>query len=272
MFISKKESAARLESEDNLVRVLRREDSSLVPTFQPLPPSFELQPPPDEPVVPAPPSPPAEREKQDNPKLNKDVARALSSDPVIADAAMERLLSPSSSSYKGSGPKHLTDDFRAAMAVTGDLLGNNYAKNLGGVSQITVWGHQHAQNSYQNVNGVSGRPKKEPREELREKIVQGHGIVVDKCFNRLLKTLDLLDDDKLQTVKKATELSIVAKNLSGIIAHASNATQDKYVDNKEQSVHFHIMRPEQGKDDDYPTIEISPESSPDRPKDGDFSP
>lgn len=158
--------------------------------------------------------------------------------------------------YAGRGTKALHMDTRAAIGVTAGILGTTKASRL---NDVAIAGAHSYRAGYTGPRDFSN-PEKSPREELQAKIIEGHGIIVDRCFSRLLSTLDLLDDEKLGEVKRATELSQIAKNLSGVIAHATNATQDKSVEKNEQNVHFHIMRPEQALEAEYKTVEVSSES------------
>lgn len=255
MFISDEELAARLTSEANLVSRLNRGENDLAPSSFPLPPDpVSISIPLEEkgPISPATPLDPC------------SPVEILPAEEFSAES-LDRLLNPrilkNGKEYTGRGPKGLHVDEQAAIGVAAGILGTTKGSHLGDVTYAS--GHSF-KNGYEG-NHTQYDPRRGPKEELREKIIGGHGVIVDKCFNRLLATLDLLDDNKLSQVKRATELSIVAKNLSGIIASASAATQDKFVDQKEQSVHFHIMRPEPALHDDYPTINI--DSSPDLPKD-----
>jgi len=255
MFISDEELAARLTSEANLISRLNRGDVETISSSIPLPPLpvvseiFEEEMGPISPAAPLDPCSPVE---------------ILPAEEFSAES-LDKLLNPrilkNGKEYSGRGPKGLHVDEQAAIGVAAGILGTTKGSHLGDVTYAS--GHSF-RNGYEG-NHTQYDPRRGPKEELREKIIGGHGVIVDKCFNRLLATLDLLDDNKLSQVKRATELSIVAKNLSGIIASASAATQDKFVDQKEQSVHFHIMRPEPALHDDYPTINI--DSSPDLPKD-----
>jgi hypothetical protein len=245
LFISDEEYAARLRGE-----------SYLPPSPDSFPASFPL------PLLP---DISTEQEEEKGPILPPEILSPVTQEEPFSPELLDKLLNPvilsNGKVYPGRGSKGFHVDEQAGIGVTAGILGTTKSSRLAGVSISSA--HSYERGYTGPVPLVD--PSKSPKEELRNKIIEGHGIIVDKCFNRLLQTLELLDDDKLAKVQKATELSIVAKNLSGIIASASAATQDKLVDNKEQSVHFHIMRPEPALHDDYPTINI--DSSPDLPKD-----
>lgn len=157
--------------------------------------------------------------------------------------------------YAGRGTKALRDETRAAIGITAGILGTTKAARL---NDVSISGAHSYERGYTSPTDLVD-PEKKPKEALQAKIIEGHGVIVDLAFNRLLSTLNLLDDDKLAGVKRATELSQIAKNLSGVVAHATQATQDRNTEVNEKNVHFHIMRPEQAIDADYKTIEISSE-------------
>lgn len=157
--------------------------------------------------------------------------------------------------YAGRGTKALHRDTQAAIGVTAGILGTTKAGRLGDVALSQAHSYERG---YTDPTSLVN-PAKGPKEELREKIIEGHGIVVDACFQKLMKTLDVLDDEKLNSMTKPVEITLVAKNLSGIIAHATQATQEKNVELNDNNVHFHIMRPERAQESEYPIIEVNSE-------------
>jgi len=255
MLISKEESDRRLST-------FRLEigNPSVFPDSFPLPPKISpVENPEKGPISPSSEEKGPIKEEEKKTYQEKTIDQLLSDDPIKAENALARLLSDKAFSYAGSGTKALHRDTQAAIGVTASLLGTTKASRLGDVAITQAHSYERGFTGPADL----ADPTKTPKADLQNRIIEGHGIVVSKCFNRLLKTLDLLDDGKLEKVQKATDLSIIAKNLSSIVGHAASVTQDKVVDASEKSVHFHIMRPEQGSDADYPTINISPQNSPD---------
>ena len=269
MFIPESEAENRLEREENLVNRLERKGSVEVSSF--ILPGI----PSGIPDLASPensePSAPAligdenctpigitrdsrNGEKERKSYAEKTVEKLLSDDPLSIEQGFDRLIS----GYKGRGTKNLHRDVQAGIGVAADFLGTTKASRLGDVAISSAHSYERGFTSPTDLVN----PLKPPKAELQERIIQGHGIIVDKCFNRLLKTLNLLDDEKLSGVKKATELSLIAKNLSSIVNHATAVTQDKLVENNEKSVHFHIMKPPMAQEDEYPVIQISEEESP----------
>jgi len=254
MFIPEEEAVRRITSPENLVT--RRgshtsrsieEDSKFIssvlsedlPTFLPVPE--------EAPIL----SPSLEKE---HPPSHPDRSFGEISPRELSERELEKMLS-GDKPYAGRGTKALGNEVRAAIGVTAGILGTTKASRLNDVSIPAAHSYERG---YTGPNDLSN-PEKKPKEALQAKIIEGHGVVVDIAFGRLLKTLNLLDDDKLGEVKRATELSQIAKNLSGVVAHATQATQDRNTEVNEKNVHFHIMRPEQAIDADYKTIEISSE-------------
>jgi hypothetical protein len=225
MFIPKEESDRRLQSEENLVNRVSRPDSGSAAHPELLPPSIDL-----------------------------DVHELLSEETgELDEAALSKLLNVDE--YAGRGTKSLSRETQAAIGVTAGILGTTKASRMHDVAISSA--HSYERGYTGPVDLVN--PAKSPKEDLADKIIAGHGIIVDKAFGRLMKTLDLLDDDKLAGVKKASDLANIGRNLSGIIAHASQSTKDNNFDNREQSVHFHIMRPDRAEESEYKTVEISSE-------------
>lgn len=253
MFIPESEAIHRLSTEENLLVRLNRSssESALLPSDINLPPALPL----DIHQV-LDPFDGSFNGKIPELEEEKGPIDLETVDSRKARKELERLLNPSS--YPGRGTKDLSRDTQAAIGVTAGILGTTKASRLGDVAISQAHSYERG---YTDPVSLSD-PRKSPKEELRAKIIEGHGIVVDKAFSRLLKTLDLLDDNKLTEVKRATDLSVIAKNLSGVVQHATMATQDKVVENNEKSVHFHIMKPEQATDEDYPTLTINASASP----------
>lgn len=256
MFITEEEALRRLRTEENLINRVQRGDSSSPPLEEVVPPSLPL----DSDILNISEAPrEIDREvgkKESRAKARKGPIDFELASAVEAEAALDKLLN-GDKGYAGRGTKGLHRDEQAGIGVTASILGPTRASKLGDVAISSSYSYERGYTG--PVDAVD--PNKSPKEELREKIIEGHGIVVDKCFGRLLKTLDLLDDTKLGEVKRATDLSVIAKNLSGIVSHATQATQDKVVENNEKNVHFHIMRPDRAEESDYKTIEISSETS-----------
>lgn len=242
MFISDQEFISRVTSEDNLVTRRKGASGSHETSADHLPISPDLDLPSLLDTIPS---------DSGQEKSTKGERGNKTFDPTKEFRSLDKLLT----GYAGRGTKQLHRDTQAGIGVTASILGTTKAHRMGDVAISSA--HSYERGYTNPVDLV--RKDRNPKEDLLNKVIEGHGIVVDKCFNRLLMTLDLMDDGKLQTVKNPLQLSIIAKNLSGVIAHASNSTKENVLDAREQTVHFHILRPEMAQEQEYPTIEISSE-------------
>jgi hypothetical protein len=246
MFISEEEFQRRNRSEANLVNRVVREESppnespAHKEILPPPTPSFDIN---------------SILNISELPKEPEIRPRRNSSKDSF-DKTLDKLLNPQAD-YAGRGTKLLHRDAQAGIGVAAGILGDRKGAALGEVATSSA----HSYKAGYTGPVDKANPAKSPKEELQEKIIEGHGIVVDKAFGRLLKSLDLLDDAKLEKVQKASELSVIAKNLSSIVTSASHATKDHVIDSSEKSVHFHIMKPEMAQDSDYPVLEVSSEKS-----------
>lgn len=238
MFIDEEEAQRRLRTEENLLTRLPEDQRPLPDEVSPVP-NFSIE----------------DLLSISDPLTSQELPDIEKKSSELSQNRLRRLLNVDPT-YAGRGTKGLHRDTQASIGIAAGILGTSKASRLGEVARSQAVSYMHGYTGpVDNYN-----PDKSPKQELQNKIIEGHSIVVDKAFGRLLKTLDLLDDDKLTKVQKATDLSHIARNLSGIIGHAASATQD-HVDVQEKSVHFHIMRPEQAKDADYQTIEVNTEKT-----------
>jgi hypothetical protein len=239
MYIDEEEAQRRITTEENLLNRLPARDRNERNIEIPAIPTFDMD------DILAISDPLTTQEDGEEPKETR--AKEMSQN------RLQRLLRMDPS-YAGLGTKNLHRDTQAAVGVAAGILGTTKAARIGDVAISQAHSYQRGYTG--PVDLVN--PEKSPKEELQAKIIEGHGVVVDVCFKRLIKSLDLLDDEKLEKVQKATDLTQIAKNLSSIIGHAAAATQD-HVDIQEKSVHFHIMKPEMATDAEYKTIELSSE-------------
>jgi len=170
----------------------------------------------------------------------------LTQNPSRAKRVLDNLLN----GYAGRGTKALHRDVQASIGATAEILGTTKASRIG---DVAISSAQSYENGYTGpVDMVAGRNRKR---DLQDKIIEKSNVVVDIVFARLLKTLNCMDDKKIESVGKATELSLIARNLNGIIAQAT----PKEAIVQEQSVHFHVWRPEMAEEGEYPVIEVNSE-------------
>lgn len=92
-----------------------------------------------------------------------------------------------------------------------------------------------------------------PKPELTSRINKIKEELAEKAAARLDLTLDALSASKIGEIKRATNLSKVAKDMAVIL--------DKCTENKEDSskgVHFHIFVPDPVDIDRYPIVNVGP--------------
>jgi hypothetical protein len=137
---------------------------------------------------------------------------------------------------------------QAAIGETSLLVGPKIAGALFDRSLPQTMAYEGAHGHWKSMVGAeSGPPKPELVERLdafKEKLAYAAGRV-------LAKTLDNLDADKIDRMKKATNISRVAKDMAVIMDKVSKNNND------EGAVHFHIHRPEIRSVNDYNTVRIN---------------
>ena len=168
--------------------------------------------------------------------------------------AIDELLDTNNNPGRKVHIRNRTTPENASVGLSRILLGGRAVEDLFGVDPIQS---DHITRGYVSSNDrVAGRNRKE---DLLDEIYSQGQDVAKRAFNRLLKSLDLLDDDKLESVKKGTELVQIAKGLSGIIRDVT--PREESDSNGGGGVHFHIYRPEQNTDDHYETLEVGADGS-----------
>lgn len=150
--------------------------------------------------------------------------------------------------FKGTG---LTNEARAGIGITAALVGPVKAENLFDIAHSTASANKRGYNSPNEAAAEVNR-----NGDLMKKLERNRGIVIDKATAKMLKCLNLLDDEKLSGITKAVDISRVAVDMSRIVEKATPKQ-----DSGDGSVHFHIYRPPQVEEGHYPTIDVTPEPS-----------
>lgn len=167
--------------------------------------------------------------------------KAVDQDPLAA-LKFNRLLTPHTPGRK-AGIRNRTIGENGSVAVTSFILGSGKTENLFGVPPSTQSQLRHGRPSH--VSNV--------KEELLDEIYRQGRTVTNKAFNRLLASIDLLTDEKLKAISKATEVAGVAKSMSSIIRDLT----PKESEQRDPVVQFHIYAPEQVTEDAYETIDVN---------------
>jgi hypothetical protein len=246
MFISKREAAERLHDESNVFRLpdepITGETPKELPEDQDTLPGLgeEADPESEEGPIstPAHPRPAATPDK-------KEV------DPTSSFSALDHLLGPSARLIGKPKPSYRGRmDDQVAIAETSFILGPKSTGQVFGLGpeQVSAYarGSDTGGNSSSNpYNRDNPRPERLARvNAVKERLALKAGLKVKKC-------LDLLDDDKLGAMKKATTISRVAKDMAIIMEKVSDKGKGDA-----GGIHFHVHRPEIRSEKTYDVIEI----------------
>jgi len=185
-------------------------------------PTGDPGPPPLEPFAPAPPS-------MLDPEVVKHVERAL----------------------RASLPKpKLTPKEAADAVIVGQLTSRSNAAGLFNVNDDHIrLMTDHGKQGHVNLD--------QPNNNLIS-IIEGQRTKIrDLAFKRLNTVLECLDDQKIKKIEKARELAQVGSQLAII----SEKMLPKEM-SAEQTVHFHMYRPEVKKESDYEAVSVGEERVP----------
>jgi len=221
MFISETEGADRLEKSKDLWNIRDRK----VPVNNGSPIS-EV------------PSEPAEKEEEtveaseESPRIDADALKAL-----------DDILIPPSPRGRPKGQHNRSDNLRATIGVASKVLGGR------ATDQLFDAGKQMPYAYAQGKVSVGG----EVKEDLVLEVKDQQDAIRDLAFNRLVKTLGLMDDEKLEAVTDVTKLARVGRDLSSIVDKVTPKAEANT-----QSVHFHVFRPEARPEQSYEVIDLVP--------------
>ena len=166
---------------------------------------------------------------------------------VFSKLKMSKIIDSTTPGRKRNIRNRSTEE-NGSVGLSTKVLGSKATEKLFGVDpqQQNHIVHGHT-SSVDRVN------KKNQKEDLLEEIYRQSGVVTNLAFSRLLKSLDLLDEEKIGEIEDPMKLLSTARGLSGIVKDMT----PKEGEGREQSVHFHVYRPEQNQDSDYETIEVN---------------
>ncbi|RPH73992.1 hypothetical protein EHM76_04470 [bacterium] len=146
--------------------------------------------------------------------------------------------------------RHLTEREAADAVIVGQLTSHKNAGNLFGVNDDHVrLMTDHGTQSHSSID--------RPNNNLVS-IIEGQRTKIrDLAFKRLNTVLECLDEDKIKGIAKARELATVGAQLAVI----SEKMLPKEM-SADQTVHFHMYRPEVKKESDYETVAVGEERVP----------
>lgn len=137
---------------------------------------------------------------------------------------------------------------QSSIGLTSALLSERKAAALHDISPMQANNYSHGFTS--TDARVTG---KTPKQELLEKIIDKNGVVVDLCFEKLIKAVSLLDDTALlKMAAKPEKLGRLASDMHRIVTNATPREAEEGA----QTVHFHVWRPEVKTEDTYEIINV----------------
>jgi len=163
----------------------------------------------------------------------------LSDDKLLTIAALDSLIG------KRTRTPYTDLETQVGIAQTVDLLGPTTTGALF---------DRHAGQMARYPNGfTSGRDadNRKHKAALKERIDEYREVLTAKAAGRLEAALDCLNDTKLSEVKRATNISKIAKDMASIV---EKVTPKK--DSEGAGVHFHIYRPEQHEEAHYEVVTV----------------
>lgn len=249
LFMSEEESNRRLSDVRNVLQRVDRGGSALSAedaTTMPVIPSFSLD------------EMPNQTQEHETHEVNEPqkshAAEDLDIDPTIL-LQLDQIIHGARGPGRKPGIRNRTIEENGSLGLSKLLLGRGAVQQMFGVDGQVA---HNLTEGYQS--SVTKHEGKSPKDELLDEVYRQGKDVQTRAFKKLLTSLDLIDSPegpKLSDIKSPIQLTQVAKNLSGIIKDMT----PKDTGLQEQSVHFHIYRPEQNTEDAYETLEVGKDGS-----------
>lgn len=117
------------------------------------------------------------------------------------------------------------------------------------VSETSVSNYKHGKISTEQVE--DGKILEKQSTDLKKGIRKRLDDITDLAAERLLTTLGLITDEKLETVQKVTDLTVIAKNLGSVIDKANPKESGNG-----QQVQVNLFVPGQMKEADFESIPV----------------
>ena len=178
-----------------------------------------------------------------NSKEARDLANPLDNLKHLNDF-IDPLLASQKPSYK------LKPDAQTAIGETAIMIGEQNAANMFGQNSTQAHAYSHGMRSNGPIAYNKGIP------EVQERLKTFKAALAIKASERLASALDMLDDTKLRRVKRATDISRIAKDMAVIVDKVTEK-----VERHGNEVHFHVYRPEAESVSAYEVISVGSGSS-----------
>jgi len=170
------------------------------------------------------------------------------------------------SRFKNDGTqreKHLlTPEMRAVVAAAAIISGPEVAAEIGDVS--VGYAELLSRGEYNN-SGKTPEDREARNQILRDGIYEALGNIREKAREKLLKVLDIIDEDALENIpnrERAKVAAQMANHLSGVIDRTINKGEHLH---DSRSSHLHLYAPERREVSDFKVKVINqlPEAEPD---------
>ena len=165
--------------------------------------------------------------------------------PTISLSHLDDLLFPK---LRGRANYRGKLESQVAIAETELIAGPSMTARTFGLSVPQTQAYSEGLRSTNNITGNIP-----PKQELLQRINKTKELLAVKAAGRLDMTLNALTPQKISQIKRATNLSKVAKDMSVIM--------DKCTPKEESdkgAVHFHVWRPEIKNESNYVTVNVGP--------------
>jgi hypothetical protein len=156
------------------------------------------------------------------------------------------------SRFKNDGTQRATQrlspEMRAVVAAAAIISGPEVAAEIGDVS--VGYAEVLARGEYNN-SGKSPEDREARNQILRDGIYEALGNIREKAREKLLKVLDIIDEDALENIpnrERAKVAAQMANHLSGVIDRTINKGEHLH---DSRSSHLHLYAPERREVSDF---------------------
>lgn len=153
-----------------------------------------------------------------------------------------------------NGGKALEEEERVAIGVLGKTVGNELAAELMGVSERTVSHLRTAQTTLVDDNGIRRYGKNEELQaKISERLESTKLTIQEKAAERLMKSLGLLSDEKLENCS-AKEVAGIAAQVSQVFRNMNSSSSEK--NSRTAGVRIILNPPKTAREESFDVIEV----------------
>jgi hypothetical protein len=149
--------------------------------------------------------------------------------------------------FEGKRRFRMNTEAQEAIGQVAAMTTQQTAADLFGLSQAQTHAYDNGASSSNHV------ARGEHKQDLKARLDKFRELLAAKAAIRLHETLDTLDEDKLRSVKKATNLSRIAKDMATVMRNV----EERLDRNQGDTVHFHVWKPDMKPESSYDVVEAS---------------